>query len=90
MVHPMSGYTRLDPADDLVRVVAAIARRALVRRGMPDVAARLDDPAAIVRLELDDEDATVVWVDGVKATVIPRADLERVVAIARAGRGSVN
>lgn len=84
----MTGHRVVDPSDDLIRVLSAITRRALIRRQLPDLAARLDDPTATVRVELDDEDATRVFVDGQLATVVPRTALEHAMGLARAGRAS--
>lgn len=86
----MTAYTPVEPSEDVWRVLDAILRRALARRGLTDVLARLDTPGAVVRVELDDEDATRVFVDGTLATIVPRPDLEHAVGLARIARGHSN
>jgi hypothetical protein len=83
-------YTPLEPDDDLARVLDAITRRSLARRGKVALLVRLDAPDAVVRLELDDENSVRIHLDGTLVNVVPHWAVVRALEMARAGRGREN
>lgn len=86
----MNGYSPLLDTDDVKRVVDALTRASLKRRGKLDQLARLDDPTATVRVELDDEDAVRVHLDGELINVVPRVALEHATGLLRMSRKHTN
>lgn len=78
--------TAADPDEDTLRVLDAITRRSLARRGETALLARLDEPDARVLVDVDGNDDVRVHLDGVLVNVVPSADLSRAMAMARAGR----